>query len=67
MLQRKTRILHVYLLLLYYPKALQWRISPFPNCAGGRNVITVAFSTEKLLKAFLFLGTTVRISLWADD
>lgn len=63
MLKRKTGIFQVYLLLLSYPEALRRRISPFPNRAGGRNVITVAFSTENLLKAFPFLGTMVCISL----
>lgn len=59
MLKRKTKILQVYLLLLYYPRAVQQRISPFSSHVGGRNVIIVAFSAEKLLKALPFLGTMV--------
>lgn len=66
-LKRKTRILQVYLLLLYYPKAVQQRISPFPNHAGGRNVIIIAFSAEKLLKALPVLGTMVCESLQTED
>lgn len=66
-LKRKTRILQAYLLLLYSSMALQRRISPIATHAGGRNVITAAFSTEKLLKAFPFLGTMVCVSLQCDD
>lgn len=46
-----------------YSREFQQRNCPYPNHAGGRNVIIIAFSAEKLLKALPFLGTMVCESL----